>query len=294
MFGLAMAGCAAPSANPPSLDLTPGLVSGVPPDPRQLQAMASAREQLVDEQAGLLRLLHPPLSDAEPSAGYIQAYPAGVRENGGQYTHGAVWALMAQAALQAAGHAPRSDLPYRWWTWLSPAHRSADAVQGPAYGLEPYVVAGDVYSMPPYTGRGGWSWYSGAASWLHRAAVESILGLNLSAHGLSLTPSVPADWPRAEITLRRGERTVRIVILQAQGAQFGQPQQVDAAPTVQDLPADVVKLRVGESVDWTRLPLTSCLLVRVEVRVEVPVEVPPEVPEVVRVPVPAPAPASTE
>ena len=270
------------------------VLSGVAPVPRQLQAMASAREQLVDEQAGLLRLLHPPLSDAEPSAGYIQAYPAGVRENGGQYTHGAVWALMAQAALQAAGHAPRSDLPYRWWTWLSPAHRSADAVQGPAYGLEPYVVAGDVYSMPPYTGRGGWSWYSGAASWLHRAAVESILGLNLSAHGLSLTPSVPADWPRAEITLRRGERTVRIVILQAQGAQFGQPQQVDAAPTVQDLPADVVKLRVGESVDWTRLPLTSCLLVRVEVRVEVPVEVPPEVPEVVRVPVPAPAPASTE
>ena len=135
-------------------------------------------------------------------------------------------------------------------------------------------MAGDVYSMPPYTGRGGWSWYTGAASWLHRAAVESIFGLNLSAHGLSLKPSLPAHWPRAEMTLRRAERTVRIVIVQTLGVQHGQAPlaKVEAAPsTVGDLPANVVLLRVGQSIDWTALPPTSCLLLQVELPVLQPV-----------------------
>ena len=108
---------------------------------------------------------------AEPSAGYIQAYPPGVRENGGQYSHAGVWALMAQAALGDA------DAAYRYFTYLSPAHRSRHPSAAAAYEIEPYVMAGDVYSAPPYVGRGGWSWYTGSAAWMHRAAIESMFGV---------------------------------------------------------------------------------------------------------------------
>ena len=232
------------------------VLSGQAHGARQDQAMASARAELVDANVGLLRLLHPPLVNAEPSAGYIQAYPPGVRENGGQYTHGGVWALMAQARLQAAGHAPPGDLPYQWFTWLSPAHRAAHPVWGPVYGIEPYAVAGDVCSIAPHAGRGGWSWYTGAAAWLHRAAVESIFGLRLSATRLSLHPCLPAHWPHAEITLRRGERVMRFVLLR--GAD--DTDTVDEA--LREVPVDARPLAVGEAVEWTALPASSCHVVR--------------------------------
>ena len=232
------------------------VLSGQAHGARQDQAMASARAELVDAGTGLLRLLHPPLVNAEPSAGYIQAYPPGVRENGGQYTHGGVWALMAQARLQAAGDSPPGDLPYQWFTWLSPAHRAAHPVWGPVYGIEPYAVAGDVCSIAPHAGRGGWSWYTGAAAWLHRAAVESIFGLRLSATRLSLHPCLPAHWPHAEITLRRGERVMRFVLLR--GAD--DTDTVDEA--LREVPVDARSLAVGEAVEWTALPAASCHVVR--------------------------------
>jgi cyclic beta-1,2-glucan synthetase len=125
------------------------------PEAHQRQAMASLEAHLVDADAGLVRLLDPPLRLAQPSAGYIQAYPPGVRENGGQYSHAGVWALMAQAARGDG------DAAYRYFGYLSPAHRSRHPQRGRAYAIEPYVVAGDVYSAPPYVGRGGWSWYTG-------------------------------------------------------------------------------------------------------------------------------------
>ncbi|MDP2004791.1 MAG: carbohydrate-binding protein, partial [Rubrivivax sp.] len=195
------------------------VLSGVAPAGLARQAMASAQAQLADPAVGVLRLLHPPLAHAEPSAGYIQAYPGGVRENGGQYTHAGVWGVMAMAQLaQAADSAPgeaqaAADTAWQWFTWLSPAHRSVHPTQGPAYGLEPYAVAGDTYSQAPWAGRGGWSWYTGAASWLHRAAVESIFGLRLHAAGLSFHPALPSHWPRAELTLRRDGRVLRFVLL---------------------------------------------------------------------------------
>jgi cyclic beta-1,2-glucan synthetase len=228
------------------------VLSTAAPVPHQQQAMAAVREHLADPQTGLLRLLTPPLAQAEPSAGYIQAYPPGVRENGGQYTHGGVWALMAQAMLESAGHAPASDLPYQWFTWLSPAHRAASAAQGKVYGLEPYAVAGDVYSAAPHAGRGGWSWYTGAASWLHRAAVESIFGLKMDAATLSLQPALPAHWPRAEITLRRGERSLHFLLLRGASAEAAPP---EATP-----------LQPGEPIAWTQLPLRSRFVIRLPVR----------------------------
>lgn len=130
--------------------------------PRALQriALAAVEEHLVDHEAGLIHLLDPPLAHALPSAGYIQAYAPGVRENGGQYSHAGVWALMAQAAHAKTLVEPNAgaDLAYHYFTYLSPAHRARHPTRGAAYGIEPYVMAGDVYTQPPYVGRGGWSW----------------------------------------------------------------------------------------------------------------------------------------
>ena len=227
------------------------VLSGTAPAQRQQQAMAAVQERLVDPQHGLLRLLHPPLANALPSAGYIQAYPPGVRENGGQYNHAAVWALMAQAALEAQGLAPASDRPYDWFTWISPAHRAAHPVHGPVYGLEPYAVAGDVYSQAPHAGRGGWSWYTGAAAWLHRAAVESIFGLQLDASTLALQPALPAHWPMAELTLRRDGHRMHFLLLREGDAR--------------SLPAGAQALRLGERLDWNGLQTDACFVLRLPV-----------------------------
>ncbi|MEO6410218.1 MAG: glucoamylase family protein [Burkholderiaceae bacterium] len=180
------------------------VLSQAAPPANQRMALAAIEQHLVDAEHGLVRLLEPPLQNAEPSAGYIQAYPPGVRENGGQYSHAAVWALMAQAR---AGHA---DTAYRYFTFLSPAHRSRHPVHGAAYSIEPYVMAGDVYSAEPYAGRGGWSWYTGSAGWLHRAAIESMFGLDIEGGDtLRFTPRLPSHWPSAEMTLRREGRAMR-------------------------------------------------------------------------------------
>ncbi|RZL07424.1 MAG: carbohydrate-binding protein, partial [Rubrivivax sp.] len=191
------------------------VLSGQAPAERQRQAMEAVEACLVDTDAGLLQLLTPPLAHALPSAGYIQAYPPGVRENGGQYSHAGVWALMAAARLASASPANREaqDTPYRYFTYLSPAHRAAHPQRGAVYGVEPYVMAADVYSQPPYVGRGGWSWYTGAAGWLHRAALESILGLRLESHALWFEPCLPSHWPEAGIDLQREGRSMRFDLI---------------------------------------------------------------------------------
>ncbi len=174
----------------------------------QHTAMASAQTLLGDTELGLLRVLDPPLVHAVPSAGYIQSYPPGVRENGGQYSHATVWGAMAWAQLGDA------DRAYQAWKCASPAHRSADAKLGPLYGLEPYAVAADIYSQAPYGGRGGWSWYTGSAAWLYRAAVQSICGLQVQGQRVRLVPALPTHWPSVEITLRRFGRVYRFHICQ--------------------------------------------------------------------------------
>jgi cyclic beta-1,2-glucan synthetase len=174
------------------------VLSDAAPAEQQQRAMASASRLLVDEGQGLVRLLDPPLADAQPEAGYIQSYPAGVRENGGQYSHAAVWALMARAALGDA------DGAWRLFELLSPAHRAASPKLSAAYEIEPYVMAGDVYTQPPYVGRGGWSWYTGSAAWMHRAAVESICGLRVRNGRACISPCLPSHWPEMRLHLRHG------------------------------------------------------------------------------------------
>ena len=229
------------------------VLSQVAPLPLQRIALASVDEHLADHHAGLLKLLEPPLEHSVPSAGYIQAYPPGVRENGGQYSHGAVWAVMAQAefAQSTAASKEAQDIPYRSFTWLSAAHRAANKTYGSVYGLEPFVMAGDIYSQPPYVGRGGWSWYTGAAGWMHRAAVESILGLRLDSLTLSFWPCLPSTWPRAELTLRRNEKSMHFILLRSTSAEA-------VAATA---PQNAVLLRMREPLAWPELPDDSCFVI---------------------------------
>lgn len=219
------------------------VLSGASSDEFTVPAMQAMNDQLVDHEAGLLHLLTPPLQHSANNPGYIQAYPPGVRENGGQYSHAAVWAMMAQAAT--------GDAEAAWESFqaLSPAHRGAHPQRGPAYELEPYVMAGDIYGTAPYVGRGGWSWYTGSAAWLHRAALENILGLRVQQGELSLAPCVPAHWPSFEIALN------------VQGHALTVRWQREGAAAQDDFQADRV-VAPGQVLQLAELPEHTRLLVQ--------------------------------
>ena len=251
--GTALGSAANPEARIDLIAQAWAVLSGAAPLELQRSAMAAVEELLMDQRAGLIRLLDPPLRNAVPSAGYIQAYPAGVRENGGQYSHAGVWALMAQASMATRDPDDQggADRAWRSFTWLSPAHRAANPWQGAVYGLEPYVMAGDTYSQAPYTGRGGWSWYTGAAAWMHRAAIESIFGLQISAASLHCTPCLPSHWPRADMHLRRDGRVMHFILWRGAPAL--------ALEAVAEPGAQL--LLPGQRLSWPDLPALSCHII---------------------------------
>jgi cyclic beta-1,2-glucan synthetase len=184
------------------------VLSGVGDAERARQAMEAVAARLVRLDSGLVQLLDPPFDRRGPNPGYIAGYVPGVRENGGQYTHSAVWAAMAYAAL---GDAPRAWL---LMDLINPLHHGRTAQEVATYKAEPYVVAADVYSVAPHTGRGGWSWYTGSAGWMYRLIIESLLGLRLriDEHGayLQLRPCMPAAWPGYTIAYRFSQTLYRI------------------------------------------------------------------------------------
>jgi len=222
------------------------VISGVAPPSLRRLAMTAMEDQLVDHDAGLLKLLTPPLQDAQPSAGYIQSYPRGVRENGGQYSHAGVWALIAKA-MSGDG-----DAAYRYFTYLSPAHRAAHAERGAAYEIEPYVMAGDVYSHAPYVGRGGWSWYTGSAAWLHRAAIEHMFGMRQRGRDIAFVPCLPSHWEHAELTLRRGDRSLVVLLCR--------PSATDALERAQR--AGAVEQAIDVAWRWDADDAPACVLLR--------------------------------
>jgi len=128
--------------------------------------------------------------------GYIKGYVPGIRENGGQYTHAAVWTVLAFVAM---GDGDKAGELFRM---LNPIHRVSSRSKVQRYKVEPYVIAGDVYSAPPHAGCGGWTWYSGSAGWLYRAGVEWMLGFRLRGSTLSIDPCIPRDWPGYSIRFR--------------------------------------------------------------------------------------------
>ena len=173
------------------------VISGAAPPARARMAMAAAERQLVDRDAGLVRLLTPAFRDTPHDPGYIKGYVAGVRENGGQYTHAALWFVRALAELGAR------DRAAKLLAMLSPVSHTRTAGQVARYRTEPYVIVADVYGEAPHVGRGGWTWYTGSAGWMLRVALESVLGLRLvGGRALVLRPCVPDDWPGFSLAWR--------------------------------------------------------------------------------------------
>jgi cyclic beta-1,2-glucan synthetase len=162
---------------------------------RAAQAMESAMKELVDRDLSIVRLFKPPFSETEKEPGYIKSYPPGVRENGGQYTHAATWFVIALARLGRANDA------WSCFRMLNPVSHALDEQAAERYRVEPYVVAADIYSEGAKAGRGGWTWYTGSAGWLYRAAVEGILGINRQGDRLFVTPALPDEWNGFEATL---------------------------------------------------------------------------------------------
>ncbi len=169
-------------------------------------AMRSAREELVDREGKLIKLLTPAFDKTAKNPGYIKGYPPGVRENGGQYTHAAAWVIIA-TALQGKG-SEAFDL----FDLINPINATADSVGVSTYQSEPYVMCGDVYSEPPLRGRGGWSWYTGSSGWLYQAGIEYILGLKVHPLSFSVDPCIPSSWESASFTYRKGERSFVVEI----------------------------------------------------------------------------------
>jgi len=191
------------------------VISGAAQPDRAEQAMASVDRHLVRRDDGIVLLLTPPFDSTPADPGYIRGYLPGVRENGGQYTHAAAWTVIAFAELGHGGRAAEI------FSLLNPIQRSSTRANMHRYKVEPYVMAGDVYSKDPHTGRGGWTWYTGSCGWMYRAATEWILGIRVRADGLHVDPRIPRDWPRFEVTLRREGTTHRLTVVNPDQVESG-------------------------------------------------------------------------
>jgi cyclic beta-1,2-glucan synthetase len=191
------------------------VLSGAGDPARQTQAMAAVEAYLVRHAEGLVLLFTPPFDDTPLEPGYVKGYLPGVRENGGQYTHAAVWTVMAFAALGDG------DKAAELFAMLNPINHAGSDVDVQRYKVEPYVVAADVYAEPPHVGRGGWTWYTGSAGWMYRAGLESILGFRLRGPRLVVDPCIPRAWPRFEVTFRYGTARYDIVVENPRGMSRG-------------------------------------------------------------------------
>jgi cyclic beta-1,2-glucan synthetase len=215
--------------------------------------MDALEEQLLSQGDGILRLLTPAFVDTPHDPGYIKGYVAGVRENGGQYTHAACWAVMALAGLG------RKERAVRVLEMLNPIHHSATRERVERYRLEPYVVGADIYGEPPHVGRGGWSWYTGSAGWMYRALLESILGVTLEdGRTLVVRPCVPGDWPgfridyrlpdgatRCELVVENPDRGQHVVAVRLDGVELAPSDGIARVPLPGDGGTHRIEVRLG-------------------------------------------------
>ena len=205
---------------------------------RAAQAMAAVARRLVRKDDRLILLFTPPFDKTEHDPGYIKGYPPGIRENGGQYTHAAIWTVWAFAELG------QGDQAEELFQILNPIYHSDTPEKAARYRVEPYVVAADIYSVPPHVGRGGWTWYTGSAGWMYRLGTEAILGLHkVGADGdrqaLRIDPCIPRHWSGYELAYRYGGTTYKISVENPDGVNRG-VKQVVLDGTV--LPGDEIPL----------------------------------------------------
>jgi len=182
------------------------VISGAAKPSRAEEAMKAVENYLIDNEEGIIKLLTPPFNDGDLEPGYIKGYVPGVRENGGQYTHGAVWTIMAFALM---GNGDRAQELYHM---INPINHSRTQIEAARYKVEPYVMAADVYAVHPNLGRGGWTWYTGAAGWMYRVGLEHILGIKKRADKLVIDPCIPRSWPEFTVEYTFGHSVYKIRI----------------------------------------------------------------------------------
>jgi cyclic beta-1,2-glucan synthetase len=191
------------------------VISGVGRSDRARQAMESLHERLIRSDLGMILLLAPPFQETGLDPGYIKGYLPGVRENGGQYTHGALWAVQATALL---GDGDRAG---ELFGWLNPINRGLGPEAVERYKVEPYVVAADIYASAQHLGRGGWTWYTGSAGWMYRLAIETLLGFRLRGDHFALDPVIPRAWPGFKLRYRAGSTQYEITVENPDGVSQG-------------------------------------------------------------------------
>lgn len=218
------------------------VLSKVASPERAKMAMDAAEERLVCEDPGLIRLLTPAFNKTPNDAGYIKGYLPGIRENGGQYTHGVLWFVRAMAEL---GRGTRAVELLRM---ITPVWHTRDKAATDVYQTEPYVVAADVYGEPPHVGRGGWTWYTGSAGWMYRVAVESILGFTTeNGNTIVMNPSISSEWPKARLTYRLPDGKTRYEIT------IDNPNGKERGVTAASVDGNAVKVADGTA----RVPIVS-------------------------------------
>jgi len=191
------------------------VISGVANAANVQSAMDAVQKRLVRVDDKLIQLFDPPFDKGALQPGYIKGYVPGIRENGGQYTHAAAWVALA-TALQGRG-----DRALELWNLINPIYHAMTPDEVQHYKVEPYVVCADVYGAPPHTGRGGWTWYTGSASWLYRVAIETILGFQLRGETVRFQPCVPPNWPEFKLEYRHRSATYRILVDNSAGTGRG-------------------------------------------------------------------------
>ena len=191
------------------------VLSGAAPPERAHRAMAAVERDLIRAEDGLALLFAPPFDHSAQDPGYIKGYPPGIRENGGQYTHAALWSVMAFAALG------EGDKATGLFSLLNPINHARTRASLHRYKVEPYVIAADVYAMPPHVGRGGWTWYTGSAGWMQRAGIESIFGVRLAGNILHFDPCIARAWNGFALSLRHGSAQYQITVDNPVGVERG-------------------------------------------------------------------------
>jgi cellobiose phosphorylase len=208
-----------------SLPQSWAVMSGAGQPARARQGMAAVRQRLVKPAAGIIQLFDPPFDRTPLDPGYIKGYIPGVRENGGQYTHAAIWTTMAFALLG------ETETAWELARMLNPISHAGTAAHIATYKVEPYVIAADIYAFSPHVGRGGWTWYTGSAGWMYRLLVETLLGVTIENLRLRLTPRWPAAWPGGKIHYRHRRTLYHITITRiAEGAEGRGQLTLDGVP----------------------------------------------------------------
>jgi cyclic beta-1,2-glucan synthetase len=191
------------------------VISGAADPAHGAAGMAAADEYLVRRNDQLALLFTPPFDQAPLDPGYIKGYPPGIRENGGQYTHAAIWSVLAWAMLG------EGDKATELFLMLNPINHASTRAGIHRYKVEPYVVSADIYAVAPHIGRGGWTWYTGSAGWMYRAGLESILGFRLRGSTLVIDPCIPRAWPRFEVVFQYHSARYEIAVENPRGVSRG-------------------------------------------------------------------------